>query len=57
MLFEPRAQGTYRTLSERLFFYYFHQWFGLNAFPFRLLPFVTQIVNLWLFGALLRRAG
>jgi hypothetical protein len=56
-LFEPRAQGTYRTLSERLFFYYFYQWFGLNAFPYRLLAFATQIVNLWLFGALLRRAG
>jgi hypothetical protein len=56
-LFEPRAQGTYRTLSERLFFYYFYQWFGLNAFPFRALPFATQVVNLWLFGALLRRAG
>ena len=56
-LFEPRAQGTYRTLSERLFFYYFHQSFGLNAFPFRILAFSTQVVNLWLFGALLRRAG
>ena len=56
-LFEPRAQGTYRTLSERLFFYYFHQWFGLNAFPYRVLPFATQVVNLWLLGALLRRAG
>ncbi len=57
LLFEPRAQGTYRTLSERLFFYYFHQWFGLNGFPFRVLAFGTQVVNLWLFGALLRRAG
>ena len=57
MLFEPRAQGTYRTLSERLFFYWFYQWFGLNGFPFRVMAFGTQAVNLWLFGALLRRAG
>ena len=57
LLFEPRAQGTYRTLSERLFFYYFHQWFGLNGFPFRVLPFATQVVNLWLLGALLMKAG
>lgn len=56
-LFEPRAQGTYRTLSERLFFYYFHHWFGLNGFPFRVMAFSTQAVNLWLFGALLRRSG
>ncbi len=56
-LLEPRAQGTYRTLSERLFFYFFHQWFGLDGFPFRVMAFGTQVVNLWLFGALLRRAG
>ena len=31
-LFEPRAQGTFRPLSERLFFYSFFQWFGrVNA--------------------------
>ncbi|MCB1020381.1 MAG: hypothetical protein KDC27_10655 [Acidobacteria bacterium] len=57
LLFEPRAQGTYRTLSERLFFYWFYQWFGLNGFPFRVMAFGTQVVNLWLFGALLRRTG
>lgn len=56
-LLEPRAQGTYRTLSERLYFYYFHQWFGFNAFPFRLLAFGTQTINLCLFTAVVRRVS
>ena len=54
-LLEPRAQGTYRPLSERLYFYSFHQWFGFNAFPFRLWVFGTQTINLWLFAAVARR--
>lgn len=53
-LLQPRAQGTYRPLSERLFFYVFYQWYGLNAFPYRLLAFGTQVVNLWLFAAIAR---
>ena len=56
-LLEPRAQGTYRPLSERLFFYLLYQEFGWNAFPYRLVVFATQIVNLWLLTALLRRLG
>jgi len=51
----PRAQGTFRPLSERLFFYYFHRWFGFDAFPFRLLVFATLVINLWLLAALTRR--
>lgn len=54
-LWEPRAQGTFRPLSERLFFYYFYHWFGLNAFPYRLLAFATLIVNLWLVAIVTRR--
>lgn len=54
-LFQPRAQGTYRTLSERLYFFYFHRWFGLDAFPYRALAFATQITNLGLFAGLARR--
>jgi hypothetical protein len=54
-LLQPRAQGTYRPLSERLFFYSFYHWYGFNAFPYRVLSFGTQIVNLWLFGAIARR--
>src|SRR5690606_30164195 len=37
------------------YFYFFHQWFGFDAFPFRLLVFGTQTVNLWLFVAVARR--
>jgi len=53
--FQPRAQGTFRPLSERLFFYFFHGWFGFDAFPFRVLVFGTQIINLWLLAALTNR--
>ncbi len=45
-LWQPRAQGTLRPLSERLFFYYFYHWFGLDAFPYWLLVFATHVVNL-----------
>ena len=54
-LWQPRAQGTWRPLSERLFFYYFYHWFGLDAFPYRLLVFATHIVNLWLLAAVTHR--
>ncbi len=53
--FQPRAQGTFRPLSERLFFYFFHGWFGFDAFPYRVLVFGTQIVNLWLLAAVTNR--
>ena len=53
--FQPRAQGTFRPLSERLFFYFFYGWFGFDAFPYRLLVFATQIVNLWLLAAVANR--
>jgi hypothetical protein len=46
LLFAPKAQGTVRFLSERLFFLVFSGAFGLHALPFRLLVFAT-----W-FGAL-----
>ncbi len=54
-LLEPRAQGTFRPLSERLYFYLFYGWFGLDAFPYRCLVFATQIVNLWLLTAVVRK--
>ena len=56
-LLEPRAQGTYRPLSERLFFYGLHAGFGWNSFPFRAVVFATQIVNLWLLMRLALRLG
>ena len=54
-LWQPRAQGTLRPLSERLFFYYFYHWFGLDAFPYRLLVFATHVVNLMLLAAVTQR--
>ena len=53
--FQPRGPGTFRPLSERLFFYFFHGWFGFDAFPYRVLVFGTQIVNLWLLAAVTNR--
>jgi hypothetical protein len=55
VLFEPRAQGTIRPLSERLFFLVFRKLFVLNAFPYRAFVFLTQGVNLLLLWAIARR--
>ena len=46
VLFSPRAQGTIRPWSERLFFMGMFGAFGLDALPFRLLVFATQFANL-----------
>ena len=54
-IWEPRHWGQFRPLSERLFFYYFYQWFGLDAFPYRVLAFATHVVNLWLLAAITHR--
>ncbi len=45
-LFTPRAQGTVRVLSERLFFLIFTWMFGLHSLPFRLWIFLTQFANM-----------
>jgi hypothetical protein len=54
-LFEPKAQGTIRPLSERAFFLIFYGLFGLNALPFRIAVFATQLANLVLVSAVARR--
>ena len=54
-LFAPMAQGTVRTLSERLFFLVFHALFGLWAGPYRVWVFATQLANLVLLGAIAAR--
>src|SRR5437762_2994921 len=46
-LFGPAAQGTIRTLSERLFLMGGYRLFGLHAFPFHLIVFLTHLANLW----------
>jgi hypothetical protein len=55
LLFEPKAQGTIRPLSERGFFLVFHALFGLDALPFRIWVFLTQFANLALAAAIARR--
>ena len=54
-LFAPMAQGTVRPLSERAFFIVFYGLFGLDALPFRIWVFLTQIANLALLAAITRR--
>jgi len=44
ILFEPLAQGTVRTLSERLFFLSFYEFFGLHAFPYHLAGLLTFLI-------------
>ena len=55
MLFEPRAQGTVRTLSERLFFLVFTSIWGLKAGPFHYWVFITQCGSLVLTNVIVRR--
>ena len=55
LLLEPAAQGTIRPLSERLFFIGFYQWFGLDAFPYRLLVYATHGASLILLALVARR--
>ncbi len=55
VLFEPRAQGTIRPWSERLFFLVFSSFFGLDALPFRIWVFLTQFANTTLLSALVWR--
>lgn len=55
ILFRPEAQGTVRTLSERLFFLVFSSLFGMEAPPFRIWAFLTQFVNILLLMRITRR--
>jgi hypothetical protein len=48
VLFVPRAQGTIRVLSERLFFLVFASVFGIHALPFRICALATWFANLTL---------
>lgn len=45
-LFAPLAQGTVRTLSERVFFMSFTSIFGMHALPFRCCAFLTFAATL-----------
>jgi hypothetical protein len=54
-LFSPQAQGTVRTLSERLFFLVFSWIFGLDSPPFRIWVFLTQFASIALLIKITRR--
>ena len=54
-LFSPKAQGTIRTLSERLYFLVFSSLFGLNVVPFKIWTFLTQLANIALLMQIARR--
>ena len=55
VLFRPQAEGTIRTLSERLYFLVFSSLFGLEMLPFRIWTFLTQIANIVLLIQIGRR--
>ncbi len=54
-MFAPKAQGSIRPLSERAYFMALYSIFGLNALPFRICAFVTQVLNLTLLRAVGQR--
>jgi hypothetical protein len=45
-LFQPTVQGTWRPLSERVFFLAFGAMFGSDALPYRIWVFLTMFANL-----------
>ncbi|HWQ56732.1 MAG TPA: hypothetical protein VN442_23805 [Bryobacteraceae bacterium] len=54
-MFSPRAQGTVRPWSERAYFMGFYSLFGLDALPFRIWVFLTQVANLVLVASIAAR--
>ena len=54
-LFSPQAQGTVRTLSERLYFLVLSSIFGVEAPPFRIVAFATHFASLVLLMQIARR--
>jgi hypothetical protein len=55
LLFAPVAQGTIRTLSERVFYLSFSSFFGLNALPYRIMAFITFAAALLLLSSVCAR--
>lgn len=54
-MFTPAAHGTFRPFSERGFFLAFYRLFGLEALPWRVWVFATQIGSLTLLNLLVRK--
>ena len=51
----PTGHGTWRPLSERIFFIVFSSLFGLNAIPYRICTFLTFFADLALLSSIMRR--
>ena len=54
-LFAPRAHGNMRWLGENAYFLGISSLFGVDALPFRIWAFATQIANLLLLGSVVKR--
>jgi len=54
-MFSPKAEGTVRTLSERVYFLIFPALFGLNVAPFKVWTFLTELANIALLSQIARR--
>jgi hypothetical protein len=54
-IFHPTVQGTWRPLSERVFFLGFGAIFGDDALPYRIWVFLTQFANLILLASITAR--
>jgi hypothetical protein len=50
-MFAPMAQGTIRPLSERAFYMTFFSLFELNALPYRIMVYVTELADIALLTA------
>ena len=54
-LFAPKAHGNMRPLGENAYFLLFSSLFGVDALPFRIWAFATQMASLVLLGSIVRR--
>jgi hypothetical protein len=55
ILFAPKAHGNIRPWSENLFFFGLKGLFGVNPLPFRIVVFLTAILDVALLAALVRK--
>jgi hypothetical protein len=54
-LFAPKAHGNMRPLGENAYFLVFSSLFGVDALPFRIWAFVTEMASLILLGSVVTR--
>ena len=54
-LFAPKAHGNIRPLGENAYFLVLSTVFGVDALPFRIVAFATQMAGLLLLGSIARR--